>query len=172
MRQPEERDVRLIVAMHQDDLIPRFTGVPHPYRELDARAWIASAGGRLSAGEGADFVIMDPEDKRLLGTVGLVRVRWEDLTAEVGYSLAASARGHGYATRAVEVVTRWAFDSLGMRRMELTTHVDNERSQAVAERAGYVREGVLRSYRMLRDRRVDLVMFSRLPQDPKARSTG
>jgi len=158
--------VRWLVGMHQDSLIPRFTGVPHPYSELDARAWIAAAPGRLSAGEGADFVIMDREDQRLLGTVGLVRVRWEDLTAEVGYSLAAGARGHGYATRAVELVTRWAFDELGMRRMELTTHVDNARSQAVAERAGYKREGVMRSYRVLRDRRVDLVMFSRLPRDP------
>jgi RimJ/RimL family protein N-acetyltransferase len=155
--------VRPLTAMHQDDLIPRFTGVPHPYSELDARAWVAASSGRLAAGEGADFVIMDREDKRLLGTIGLVRLRWEDLTAEVGYSLAASARGHGYATRAVELVTRWAFDSLGIRRMELTTHVDNEKSQAVAERAGFTREGVLRSYRVLRDRRVDLVMFSRLP---------
>lgn len=152
--------------MHQDSLIPRFTGVPHPYSELDARAWIAAAPGRLAAGEGADFVIMDREDQRLLGTVGLVRVRWEDLTAEVGYSLAASARGHGYATRAVKLLTRWAFETLGMRRMELTTHVDNAHSQSVAERAGYKREGVMRSYRVLRDRRVDLVMFSRLPRDP------
>jgi RimJ/RimL family protein N-acetyltransferase len=165
LRQPEERDVPSLVAMHQDELIARYTGVPYPYSELDARAWTAAAPGRLTGGDGADFVIVDLDDDRLFGTVGLVRIRWDDLTAEVGYSLSASARGQGYATRAVALVTRWAFETLGMRRMELTTHVDNERSQAVAERAGYTREGVMRSYRVLRDRRVDLVMFSRLPGD-------
>jgi ribosomal-protein-alanine N-acetyltransferase len=110
-------------------------------------------------------VIADPSGDRLLGTIGLVRIRWDDLAAEVGYSLAAGARGHGYATRSVLLVTDWCFSKLGIRRMELTTHLDNEASQAVARRSGYQREGVMRGYRVLRDKRVDLVMFSRLPGD-------
>ncbi|MBX5468972.1 MAG: GNAT family N-acetyltransferase [Thermoleophilaceae bacterium] len=166
LRPPEERDVPALVAMHADERIARFTGVPWPYREIDARAWLAAAPGRRSSGEGADFVIVDRADTELLGTIGLVRVRWEDMAAEAGYSLAAGARGKGYATRAVMLVTDWCFHSLGIRRMEITTHLDNDASQAVAERAGYQREGVLRGYRVLRDRRWDLLMFSRLPGDP------
>ena len=50
-------------------------------------------------------------------------------------------------------------------RMQLTTSVDNPASQRVAERTGFRREGVLRAWAENRGRRVDLVMYSRLPGD-------
>jgi RimJ/RimL family protein N-acetyltransferase len=49
--------------------------------------------------------------------------------------------------------------------MQLTTHLDNPASQRVAEKAGYTREAVLRSWAEQRDTRVDLVMYSLLPGD-------
>lgn len=85
-------------------------------------------------------------------------------TAEVSYFLAARARGQGLATRAVRLLAAWAFDELGLERLELRTHLENEASQRVAERAGFRREGVERASRAWPDgERFDSVLYSLLP---------
>ena len=52
-----------------------------------------------------------------------------------------------------------------MERIELLISVDNPASKRVAERAGYVREGVLRSLWFKQDRREDTEIWSRLAGD-------
>ncbi len=69
------------------------------------------------------------------------------------------------ATRAVRLLSRWALTELGLSRVQLGTYIDNYASQRVAERCGFVREGVLRSYIEVKGCRHDVVMFSLLPDD-------
>lgn len=83
--------------------------------------------------------------------------------AGVGYWLGPDARGRGIATRTLRLMAQWAFSSLGVMRLELTCAPDNIGSQRVAERCGFVQEGVLRSHIPFRDGRRDTVMFSLLP---------
>jgi RimJ/RimL family protein N-acetyltransferase len=86
--------------------------------------------------------------------------------AAVGYWLAPHARGRGIATRAVRLLARWALDDLGLARLQITCGPDNLASQRVAERAGFTREGVLRSHYPFKGSRRDTVVFSLLPGDP------
>jgi RimJ/RimL family protein N-acetyltransferase len=86
--------------------------------------------------------------------------------AAVGCWLAPHARGRGIATRAVRLLARWAFDDLGIARLQITCGPDNLASQRVAERAGFTREGVLRSHYPFKGGRRDTVVFSLLPGDP------
>jgi RimJ/RimL family protein N-acetyltransferase len=82
----------------------------------------------------------------------------------IGYWIAAPARGHGVCTRALRVLSRWALDELGLRRLDLITDPDNVASQRVAEKVGFQREGVMRSHLLHPDGRLrDSVMFSLLP---------
>jgi RimJ/RimL family protein N-acetyltransferase len=66
---------------------------------------------------------------------------------------------------ALSLVTEWAFRGYGIVRVQLVTHLDNERSQRVAERCGF-REGVLRAWEPVKDEQADVVMWSRLVNDP------
>jgi RimJ/RimL family protein N-acetyltransferase len=66
--------------------------------------------------------------------------------AEIGYVVGPAARGRGVGTRTLRLLTDWGFAELGLERLELWIDVTNAGSERVAERAGYVREGVLRSY--------------------------
>src|SRR5204862_6822759 len=116
-------------------------------------------------GEGLSVAIADADSDAFLGTVALLRFDWPDLRAEIGYWLAAHARGSGVVTRAVELLARWALHDLGLARLALTTDAENAASQAVARRAGFTREGVLRSFEDRDGRRPDVVMFSLLPGD-------
>jgi RimJ/RimL family protein N-acetyltransferase len=63
----------------------------------------------------------------------------------------------------------WAFEALGLKRIELWTVPGNVASEHVAQRAGFKREGVLRSYAEIRGRRTDAVMHSLLPVDTTVR---
>lgn len=164
LRPWRDDDVPAIVAMSRDPDTIRFTSVPDPYDEDSARFWLALQPARLRAGDGAAFAIVGPPGDLPLGAIG-VRVLHRRGIAETGYHMAAEARGRGLATAALRLLSQWAFETLPIARMQLTTHLDNPASQRVAEKAGYTREAVLRSWAEQRDTRVDLVMYSLLPGD-------
>jgi RimJ/RimL family protein N-acetyltransferase len=158
-------DVPDIVAMCGDPDVIRFTSVPVPYDADDAQLWLDLHPGRMAAGDGAAFAITEAGDGRAVGSIG-VRVLHEQGAAETGYHIIAERRGRGLATAALRLVARWTFAELPVGRLQLTTHLDNPGSQRVAEKAGFTREGVLRSWADQRGERVDLVMWSLLPRDP------
>jgi RimJ/RimL family protein N-acetyltransferase len=64
-------------------------------------------------------------------------------------------------------VAAWAFEALSAARVQLVAEPENEPSLRVAEKAGFTREGVLRSYMEFNGRRRDGVMYSLLRQDPR-----
>jgi RimJ/RimL family protein N-acetyltransferase len=159
-----------IVAMCSDPLSARFTNVPEPYGEADADAWLASHDEGIAAGSSMPFAVVRAQDDRVpVGSMGLV-IDWHHRRAEVGYLMDPAARGHGWATRAVALACDWALDDLGLDRIELLAEPENRASRRVAVKAGFRREGVLRAYRLVKGRRVDLVVFSLLPDDRIGRS--
>ena len=123
-------------------------GPASPYlRQADARAYLLQRHDSLHAGIAAPFAIVSAADRdQLLGSISLMRFAWQHARAEVGYWLARDARGHGHATRAVRLITAWGFRSLGLERIDLLAATGNPASQRVAERCGFTREAVLRSY--------------------------
>ena len=116
-------------------------------------------------GPGPSFRIADADSDQVIGSINL-RFGEHD-TAEISYFLRTSARGRGIATRAVRLVVRWAFEDLGIERIELRVHPDNTASRRVAERVGFAREGVERASRAWPDgTRFDSIVFSLLATDP------
>lgn len=88
-----------------------------------------------------------------------------DEVALVAYWLLPEGRGRGCVTRALKLVSGWAFHSLGIARLELWVIPANHRSRAVAERAGYVYEGTQRSAGVHEGQRFDKEIFSLIPAD-------
>ena len=168
LRRPTEDDHEAIVAACQDPDISRFTRTPRPYTREHAEHFTSFCREAWADPEQArelPFLVTDRATDRLLGAIGLKQLR-ERGASEVGYWLAADARGRGHMSRAVTLVARWALRDLGYQRLELHTDPANDRSQAVASRCGFTREGVLRSYFEHPEHgRADVVMFSLLPGD-------
>jgi RimJ/RimL family protein N-acetyltransferase len=165
VRHWRDEDVPAIVAAVQDPEIPRWTSIPERYTAAESRAFMAELRPAMAGGERCAFGVI--EGGEVAGAIGFPRLSWENGRAEVGYWLAAHARGRGLATRAVALVCEWGFAVCGFNRIELVASTENPASQAVAERAGFTREGVLRNYMMGRDGYLDMVMFSRLAGDPQ-----
>jgi len=98
------------------------------------------------------------------GLVGAIELRLGE-EGSIGYWVAPRVRGRGVATRALILLARWAVTEGGVERLVLTTHPENIASQRVAEKAGFVREGVLRSDLRFREGRRDSILYSLLPSD-------
>jgi RimJ/RimL family protein N-acetyltransferase len=85
--------------------------------------------------------------------------------ASLAYWTYPGHRGRGYATRAVALATRFCFQELPVRRVQILADAENAASRAVALRAGFAEEGTLRGFGLLRGARRDMVLFSRLDAD-------
>jgi RimJ/RimL family protein N-acetyltransferase len=127
--------------------------------EVEAQA-TEERPGRLSA-----LAIADADDGAFLGGIGIYRLDMRHRRGEVGFWLAPGARGRGAASRAVRMLTSWAFESLGLERVELTTSRDNAPTRALAARLGFAEEGTMRARNLERGRRVDVVMYAVLKDE-------
>lgn len=158
LRLPEERDLPAIErGVHDPDVIPAF-GRP----TMSAQQILELNRGRWDRGEAATFSICDATGS----CVGHVFVNLSGMgRGSVGYWLLPEARSKGLASRAVKLVAAWAWRDLALARLTLLTEPSNRRSQRVAERTGFQKEGVLRSYVEIDGRRVDNVSYSLLPTD-------
>jgi RimJ/RimL family protein N-acetyltransferase len=166
LRPWREDDVPAVFAAFQDPPLRRFIRTaPSPYRRSDAEAWFRTLPEAHASGTSLNLAVADAKTGAPLGGVSLLRFAWEDRRAEIGFWVAREVRGRGIATRAVRLIARWAFEALDLARVELVAEEANVASQRVAERAGFTREGVLRSYLENRGRRANYVLFSLLPED-------
>jgi ribosomal-protein-alanine N-acetyltransferase len=118
---------------------------------------------KLREGRSVAFAIAGPETGDFRGEVLLHTFEWQHARAAVGIWVRAEWRGHGCGTCALRLICAYGFEELGLRRLEMTTFPSNEATIRMAERVGFAREGVLRSYTSERGRRRDLTMLSLLP---------
>lgn len=81
----------------------------------------------------------------LVGSSGLHRIDWKVPKMEIGYWVRTPYAGRGYITEAVKGIANFALHQLGARRLEIRTDARNERSAAVARRAGFTLEATLRN---------------------------
>ncbi len=141
----------------------RFTRIPEPVQPGVARRVLERAEEGRKDGTREGFAILDDAGE-LVGLAVAPSIDRDELTAELGYLVAPAARGRGVATEGLRQLTEWAFGE-GMLRLELLISVENAASKKVAERCGYVREGVLRNMYLKPGRREDTEIWSRLATD-------
>ncbi len=164
LRQFRVGDAAAIAESCRDPDIPRFTMMPEAMTEDDAERWVERGLEWWPRGVARFAVTMPPSDE-CAGQVGM-QFDFAARRAEAFYWLDRRVRGRGVASEALRLVTEWAFQEHGIVRVQLVTHLDNERSQRVAVRCGFRREGVLRAWEPVKDGQPDVVMWSRLVDDP------
>lgn len=162
LRRFAERDVPDLTATAADELTQERTTVPRGYTEADGRTYalVVSEEQRVG-GAGICWAVEDRDTGRFVVSVDLKLTDWTNKTTEVGYMTAPWARGRGYAGEAVLAIARWLFGKQGFQRLQLRAAVSNAASQRVAEKAGFVREGVARNG----GHGEDVVVYSLIPSD-------
>jgi RimJ/RimL family protein N-acetyltransferase len=165
LREWREADIGTMTSRLNEAEIARWTRVPSPYTVADAEDFLARKETQRLSGEELSIAIVSAATDELLGSISVRVASWEHLRGELGYLVFAHARGRDVATRAVGLLARFAFERLGLRRVEILTATGNRGSQRVAEKAGFAREGVLRSHTDGGGERLDMVVWSLLPEE-------
>ncbi len=129
-----------------DPEIQRFTSEPETLTAAEVQAGISDLHQREDA---AGFVVCAAADGERWGNIAISH---DGSSADLSYWLAATARGHGAATRAVRLVCTWAAETFAVREIRLWTHADNAASQRVAVRAGFRHEPARDGERTVRGR--------------------
>jgi RimJ/RimL family protein N-acetyltransferase len=140
LRKKTRHDIDALVAICQDPAISQWTRVPNPYTREDAEGWIAAAELDLQVGRAIDWLAVDGEDQ-VVASIAVQDIRSDEGIGEIGYWVAAAARGRGIATRAVRLAGGFALRDLGLSTLEILTHEDNLASQGVARAAGFTETG-------------------------------
>jgi RimJ/RimL family protein N-acetyltransferase len=166
LRPAAEWDIPDILIAYQDD--PQLhlrlgRDRPPSGAELGARSERFAAD--WEAGTAVELTIVETGQNDCRGRVDAHRVDWEHRRAELGVWVAPAQRGQGVARRALLLASGWLFDECGLERLALLTETDNQAMLHAARGAGFVQEGVLRSYGIEQGRRIDLVVLSLIPAD-------
>ena len=166
LRPPLVTDAAGAWAMLSDKDTRRWNPARSVVDLASAARWCADLAD-WSGGDHASWSVVDRDTQAFLGSVSVHNVNPTQADAEIGYRVSPHARGRGVAVEAVIAATAWAFGNLSLVRIELAHAVANPASCAVARRAGYPVEGLLRASFVYGDgQRYDEHLHARLASDP------
>ncbi len=169
-------DAAACAAMCDDPDVARFIPVPSPYTLADGEEWVGDALRKWREDRWAQFAVLDATGGgpvasggraaggRLIASCGL-KIDAERATGEIGYLVHRDERRRGIASACIRLLTRWAFDDLGLQRLQIRADVRNAASRRTVTAAGFRLEGVLRDNDVIRGARVDDALYSLLPGD-------
>lgn len=160
-RLPTAADAPTLAPAFQDPDIGGRANMP-TLDEVTLRTLTPLLEERMEKGVFLPLLVVDTESGEILGGGDLHQINRELGQCEIGYWLFHYARGKGIATRTARFLAEHGF-SIGLERIEARVAAGNPESERVLERAGFTREGVLRSLPRRSGGREDMVLFSLLP---------
>jgi len=176
LRPVSETDIDAIYQSCQDPLIPQFTTVPADYtkelaegfirtktpqlfEERKAIHWVFTVKKQVSA----DAILVNGET--FIGPFSIHAIESDNHIGEVGYWLNKAVRGHGFAAIATRMITGYAFETFGFRRLAGLVDNDNEASKKTLLSAGYQHEGLLKNRVTRADgKQIDMDLFAATPE--------
>lgn len=128
-------DVPTLTTIWQDEELQRRFAVPPPVTDASTTGYVRGVTGAWR--EGVQLSLAIEADGLVVGGCDIDELPTD--APQLGYWLAAEARGRGYATRAATLLLEWARDVLAVRRLEMEIEPDNRASIGVADRLGFAR---------------------------------
>lgn len=104
-------------------------------------------------------------DGKIAGVIGLHYLNHQNKHTSIGYWLGEEYQGKGLVTKAVQAFVDYIFNVLQFNRVEIRCATQNRKSQAIPERLGFTKEGVVREVEWLYDHYVDHTIYAMLSKD-------
>ncbi len=135
------------------------------YSLKESEAFIKMLCESWGKGTGFGFAIFDRETGKYLGDVSLNNPDLSHKYFNLGYWIRVSAQNRGIMSEAARFLAKTAFEDLDINRIEILAAIENIPSQKAAEKAGAMREGILRKRLIIGGRIHDGVIFSFVKED-------
>jgi [ribosomal protein S5]-alanine N-acetyltransferase len=163
-------DAPALFAIHSDPLVMRYWSTP-PWSSIEpAHAMIERDLAAMASGEHLRLGIERTQDAQLIGQCTLFDWDPQNRRAEIGYSLAAHAWGHGCMHEALCVLVEHGFGAMELNRIEADIDPRNVASARSLERLGFRREGFLRERWIVGGTVSDTALYGLLLSDWRARA--
>lgn len=166
LREFSDADLLMVQELSTDPYVPLIGSLPPNASRREAQDYIDRQRGRLAEGIGFSFAIAEAGTGRGIGGIGLWLAALDQGRATAGYSVIPSARGRGVASAALTALTSFAWTIPELHRIELYIEPWNVGSIKTAERAGFKREGLLRSHQEIGGRRRDMLLYAAIRESP------
>ena len=163
LRPWQDSDVPAVVTAYADPEIQRWH--LQSKDEAEATEWVSQWKLLWQQETDAAWAITDEASGTLLGRMGLRQIELERGRAEAAYWILPAARGRGVASSALRALTTWAFDELGLHRLDLLHSARNPGSCRVAVKNGFDLEGVARDFALHDDGWHDYHLHGRVALD-------
>jgi len=148
LRKAHLDDAAAIYRYSSDEEVTRYLRWG-PHKGLSqTEAYLKGVVAGYAEGEDGPWLIEEKQEMSVIGHVHLMDLSTAHSKAEVGIVLATRFQHRGYATEALKAVLTFAFDRLGLNRVEGLCVRENRAAARMMERAGMAREGILRGYYM------------------------
>ncbi len=139
-----EEDKDALYALMSNATVLRYWDAPPWSERARADRFLARCKVMEQEGSGVRLAIERTVDGVFIGWCAFMQWNPDFRSALIGYCLAETAWGHGYATEAAGAMVQWAFDTLDLNRLQSEADTRNRASERVLEKLGFVREGTLR----------------------------
>jgi RimJ/RimL family protein N-acetyltransferase len=168
LRTLEKQDSKSLAKWHSDPEIMSLAAFTAIHTKQYWSSWLEQ---KLSSPDALYFGIVKSADNRLIGQIHLEQMNWPHrLCREVGLIIGEKGEwSKGYGTEALELLIKYAFEELGLHRLELMTFDFNRRGIRVWEKCGFRLEGAMRSARLSGGEWRDLLFYALLEDEYRGR---
>ena len=168
LRVEDAEEVFALARANRDRLAPWMPWAGRTNSVEEQRVWLRNVSADPEDLDGVGIFV----DERYAGGAGIHGRDPYGTGAEIGYWIDGAYEGRGIVSRAVQALLVVCFDELGVHRVTIRAAIGNVRSRAVAERAGFTQEGVLREAEQGSDGSGfhDLVVYGLLEHEWRARA--
>ena len=128
----------------------------------EALAHIKMMEDKIETNEGINWAITLKGDDKMLGVIGHYRIKPEHYRAEVGYMILPEYHGKGITTEAVQCVVDYGFNTMQLHSIEGVIDPENDASQRVLQKCGFVKEAHFKEYEFYDGKFIDAVVYSKL----------
>jgi RimJ/RimL family protein N-acetyltransferase len=168
LRLLDEGDLPALFAVNGDEEVFRYSPREAWKTPADGEAWFSRVTAHRESGATMQFVIVLRDSGRPIGTLAIFHFDESVGSAEIGYVLGREHWGKGLMKEALAAYVEFAFETLGLKRLEAELDPRNEASVKVLERVGFSHEGRRRRNYFAKGELTDTGLYGMLSADPRS----
>jgi ribosomal-protein-alanine N-acetyltransferase len=155
-------DVKEMFELRSNPETMKYIPRPLLTNHEEALAHIQMMEDKIETNEGINWAITLKGDDTMLGVIGHYRIKPEHYRAEVGYMILPEYHGKGITTEAVQCVVDYGFNTMQLHSIEGVIDPENEASQRVLQKCGFVKEAHFKENEYFDGKFIDAVVYSKL----------
>ena len=155
-------DVKEMFELRSNPETMKYIPRPLLTNHEEALAHIQMMEDKIETNEGINWAITLKGDDKMLGVIGHYRIKPEHYRAEVGYMILPEYHGKGITTEAVQCVVDYGFNTMQLHSIEGVIDPENEASQRVLQKCGFVKEAHFKENEFYDGKFIDAVVYSKL----------